>query len=102
MAYDKIEKKEDTGIESSSEYQVYVNDISWSEKPISSNYQGKKDHRYQGPLPRQLTFDIPANVIEQANKNPKNTYDIIETFICNTLTRKFMHEVWNCQIWILF
>lgn len=102
MAYNKKVSKEDAGSGESSQYQVYVNDISWSSKPISINYQGKKDHRFQGPLPKQLAFDIPANVIEQTKKNLKDTNDIIETFICNTLTRKFMHEVLHCQIWILF
>lgn len=102
MAYNKKTKREDDTGAASSPYQVYVNDINWSEKPISSNYQGKKDHRFQGFLPKELTFDIPANVIEQTVKNPKDANDIIETFIYNTLTRKFMHEVMNCQIWLLF
>ena len=103
MAYNKKAKREDGGVERvGSQYQVYVNDISWSKEQISSNYQSKRDHRFQGNLPRQLTFDIPANVIEQTEKNPKDANDIIETFICNALTRKFMHEVLNCQIWILF
>ncbi len=102
MAYNKKATKEDSAALSGSQYQVYVNDISWSKEQISSNYQSKKDHHFQGNLPRQLTFDIPANVIEQTEKNPKDANDIIETFICNALTRKFMHEVLNCQIWILF
>ena len=101
MTYNK-KIDEDAEIGSSLQYQVYVNDISWSTKPIFANYQGKKEHKLQGVLPQQLTFDIPANVIEQTKKNPKDMNDIIETFICNTLTRKFMHEVWHCQIWILF
>lgn len=105
MAYNKKTKKEDidaTSI-SSSQYQVYINDISWNSEMISTNYQGKKDHRLNGEsLPNQLTFDIPLNVVENAKKNQNDMYDIIETFICNTLTRKFMHEVWHCQIWILF
>ena len=103
MAYNKKAKIEDGGVEIvGSQYQVYVNDISWSNEQISSNYQSKRDHRFQGNLPSQLTFDIPVNVIEQTEKNPKDADDIIETFIYNALTRKFMHEVLNCQIWIMF
>ena len=102
MAYNKKANREDDGVEKvSSQYQVYVNDISWSNEQISSSYQNKKDHWFQGNLPSQLTFDIPFNVIEQTEKNPKDANDIIESFICNALTRKFMHEVRNCQIWIL-
>ena len=103
MAYNQKAKIEDGGVEIvGSQYQVYVNDISWSNEQISSNYQSKRDHRFQGNLPSQLTFDIPVNVIEQTEKNPKDADDIIETFIYNALTRKFMHEVLNCQIWIMF
>ena len=83
------------------QYQVFVNDIAWSDKPLSS-YQSKRVHQSGGPLPRQITFDIPANVIEQAKRDPKSTNDVIESFICNTLTRKFMCEVYGCQIWLLF
>ena len=104
MAYVKNNTKhEDEGtIDSGLQYQVYVNDISWSDKQLISNYQGKKDHKFYGELPRQLTFDIPNTVIEQTKKNTADTYDIIETFIYNALTRKFMHEVLGCQIWLLF
>lgn len=83
-------------------FQVYINDISWNPKQISS-YQGKKDQKsYYGSLPNQMSFDVPENVIEQATKNPKNEYDIVETFIYNALTRKFGHEVYSCQIWIFW
>ena len=44
MTYNK-KIDEDAEIGSSSQYQVYVNDISWSSKPIFANYQGKKEHR---------------------------------------------------------
>lgn len=81
-------------------FQVYLNDITWNPKQTSS-YQVKKDKTNYGALPRQMTFDIPETVLEQARKDPKNFNDVIESFIYNTLTRKFMHEVYCCQIWLL-
>lgn len=85
-------------------YQVYVNDISWNPNQIQS-YQvraSKNVYDYKS-LPKSLTFDVPATIIAQANKNNKNTIeDIIEQFIYSSLTRKFLHEVYSCQIWILW
>ena len=82
--------------------QVYVNDITWNSKTTSS-YQSRRDKNAEvETLPSQLVFDIPATVMEQVKKDSKNEHDIIEQFIYNTLTRKYMHEVWHCQIWILF
>lgn len=85
-------------------YQVYVNDISWNPEQIQT-YQARASrnaHDYKS-LPASLTFDVPATVVAQAEKNSKNTLeDIIEQFIYNSLTRKFMHEVYSCQIWILW
>lgn len=82
--------------------QVYVNDITWNSKTTSS-YQSRRDKNAEvETLPSQLVFDIPATVMDQVRKDPKNEHDIIEQFIYNTLTRKYMHEVWHCQIWILF
>lgn len=101
MAYNKSEIGR-SGVDNvATQYQVFVNDISWSDKPLPS-YQSKKAYQGGMALPRQITFDIPANVVEQANRDPKQFNDIVETFICNTLTRKFMYEVHGCQIWLLF
>lgn len=82
--------------------QVYVNDITWNSK-TTSNYQSRRDKNAEiEQLPKQLTFDIPSTVMDQIKKDPNNEHDIIEQFIYNTLTRKYMHEVWHCQVWILF
>lgn len=83
--------------------QVYVNDITWNKNTISS-YQARRDKTGidTSDLPKQLVFDIPSTVIDQISKDPKNENDIVEQFIYNTLSRKYMHEVWHCQIWILF
>ncbi len=103
MTYNKKTRSSEDGVASNDyQCQVYVNDISWSEHQISASYQSKRDYRFSGSLPKQLSFDIPANVMEQIEKNPSSEHDIVETFVCNALTRKFMHEVMSCQIWILF
>ena len=53
-------------------------------------------------LPKQLMFDIPEGVLEQANKNKNSFNDIIETFCYNALWRKFKCEVNFCQVWFPF
>lgn len=97
-----ISEIDDDLVEKTLSNQVYVNDITWSSKSTAS-YQSRREKNIDvESLPRQLTFDIPATVMEQVKKDSKNEHDIIEQFIYNTLTRKYMHEVWHCQIWILF
>ena len=106
MSYDQNELL--NGVDGSqleeNKYQVYVNDISWNPNQIQS-YQArvsKNVYDYKS-LPKSLTFDVPATIIAQADKNKKNTIeDIIEQFIYASLTRKFLHEVYSCQIWILW
>ncbi len=106
MSYDQsrlLNNIDDSQLEEN-KYQVYVNDISWNPNQIQS-YQArasKNVHDYKS-LPKSLTFDVPATVVAQADKNSKNTIeDIIEQFIYSSLTRKFLHEVYSCQIWILW
>lgn len=92
---------DDSDLEAKDKFQVFINDISWNDEQIHG-HQGKERQKiYADTLPKQITFDIPENVLTQAKKNPKNFNDVIETFIYSALTRKFMHEVYSCQIWIL-
>jgi len=53
-------------------------------------------------LPKQLLFDIPNGVLEQANKSKNNFNDIVETFCYNALFRKYKCEVNSCQVWFPF
>lgn len=74
-------------------YEVFVANVVWDPKSFRAS---KKDVE----LPTQLSIAIPENVLRQANK-PSNVFnDIIESYVYNTLTRKFGHEVWHCQIWL--
>lgn len=110
MAYNKPTPDHQSD-QNSGKFQVYINDISWNPKPIASSYQrgrggdqrSKNSSSQSGEeeLLKQMLFDIPDGVVAQASKNPNAFNDIIETFVCNALTRKFMHEVYHCQIWIL-
>ena len=83
----KVEEDIDVG------YEVVVANVSWSSKPFRAM-------KKEGELPTQISMTIPENVLKQANK-PANVFnDIIESYVYNTLTRKFGHEVWRCQIWL--
>ena len=75
--------------------QVFVNDLRFDQKAIRKNSKFKE-------LPTQLIYDIPATVIKQATKKNVVFNDIIETYVLNSLTRKFAHEVVHAQIWIMF
>lgn len=74
-------------------YQVIVCNIHWNMK--SAQHKVKPND-----LPLQLALDIPSNVLVQARKNKNEFNDIIESFTCNLLTRKFGCEVCSCQIWL--
>lgn len=74
-------------------YEVFVANISWNPKAFR---QVKKE----GELPTQLSMTIPENVLKQAQK-PSNVFnDIIESYVYNTLSKKFLHEIYKCQIWL--
>lgn len=74
-------------------YIVFVCNIHWNPKPVFNKKNNEK-------LPDQMSLDIPNQVLVQANKNKKNFNDIVETFCYNLLTKKYNHEVYNCQIWL--
>lgn len=78
-------------------YQVIVTGIKWDKKAIGQYYV--KNDRYVD-LPSQFTLDLPENVLNQATKKKNDFNDIVESFVYNFLTRKFGHEVNNCQIWL--
>lgn len=78
-------------------YQVMITGIKWDSKTIGQYYV---KHDKSGELPSQFTLDLPENVLNQANKKKEDFNDVVESFIYNFLTRKFGHEVNNCQIWL--
>lgn len=77
-------------------YQVLVCNISWDEK-LSKNAHNKNNNE---ELPKEMSLNIPENVLTQAKKNNNDFNDIIETFVYNLLYRKFGHEVNRCQIFL--
>ena len=79
-----------------SNYQVLVCNISWSTKTYSN--AALKANR--GELPAQISLDVPQSVLDQAKKNKSSFNDIIEQFIYNLLCKKFGKEVNRCQIWL--
>lgn len=79
-------------------YQVMITAISWSPNTIKQ-FKSKYDAKQK--LPDSMTFDIPTNVLQQA-KASGSFNDTIESYLCNSLTRKFGHEVYGCQIWLPF
>lgn len=74
-------------------YQVLVVNIAWSKDSIRPM---KKDSEKPDAIP----LDIPENVLNQAKKKHNVFNDIIETYVCNTLTKKYGYEVCHCQIWL--
>lgn len=78
-------------------YQVMVANIAWkkeSNRQFRSKYDAKKE------LPDQMAFDIPIDRITKFQKHPSTFNDEIESYIYNTLTGKFGHEVLHCQIYL--
>ena len=74
-------------------YQVLVCHMHWAQ---STSRMSKK----YGELPEQMTIDVPAAVLQQANKNKSSFNDIIEQFTYNLMTKKFGCELRHCQIWL--
>lgn len=51
-------------------------------------------------LPEVFVLDLPERITQLPDKNEQKYFDLIETFVYNTLTKKFQTEVEKCQIWI--
>ena len=76
-------------------YNVFVVNMSWSKNSIRP--MKKKDSI---EFPEALQLEIPENVLRQAQKKTNVFEDIIETYVYNTLTKKYGYELWHCQIWL--
>lgn len=77
-------------------YQILVCNIKYGTKV----HNGASKKIAQSDLPEQISFDVPASVLSQANKNKDSFNDIIEQFTCNLLYKKFGREVYFYQIWL--
>ena len=51
-------------------------------------------------LPEFFILDLPERITQLPDKSDQKYLDLIETFVYNTLTKKFQTEVTGCQIWI--
>ena len=60
------------------------------------SFDGKKKTN----LPDFFVLDLPERITQLPDKTDQKYYDLIETFVYNTLTKKFQTEVQYCQIWI--
>lgn len=49
-------------------------------------------------LPEYFVLDIPSRIREHEGK--PDYEDLVESFVYNTLSKKFQTEVASCQIWI--
>lgn len=88
---------QENGLDEKNHYQVLITGIYWDKKTIGQRYV--KYDKYD-ELPSQFTLDLSESVLKQANKKPEEFNDVVETFCYNFLTKKFGHEVNNCQIWL--
>ena len=76
------------------ENSVVVVNIKYARISMDGSISEKKN------LPEFFVLDLPERITQLPDKNDQKYYDLIETFVYNTLTKKFQTEVENCQIWI--
>lgn len=51
-------------------------------------------------LPDTFVLDLPERITQLPDKSDQKYLDLIETFVYNTLSKKFQTNVGYCQIWI--
>ena len=51
-------------------------------------------------LPNSFVLDLPERITMFEDKASQQYLDLIETFVYNTLSKKFQTDVWSCQIWL--
>lgn len=59
--------------------------------------EGKNTKR---SMPDSFVLDLPERITMFEDKNSQQYLDLIETFVYNTLSKKFQTDVWSCQIWL--
>ena len=67
-------------------------------KYSKNSMDGKPSKRKN--LPDTFVLDLPERITQLPDKSDQKYLDLIETFVYNTLTKKFQTEVEYCQIWI--
>lgn len=86
-----VEKLIETSI---SENAVIVVNIKYAPLSMDGRSSRKKN------LPESFVLDLPERITQYENKDSQKYIDMIETFVFNTLTKKFQTEVNFCQIYL--
>ena len=73
---------------------VIVVNIKWYKISLDGAVSKRKK------LPSEFVLDLPERITQVPDKNTQKYLDLIESFVYNTLTKKFQTEVVNCQSWI--
>ena len=76
------------------ENSVIVVNIAYANISMDGTLSRKKN------LPKFFILDLPERITQLPDKTDGKYFDLIETFVYNTLTKKFQTEVDYCQIWI--
>lgn len=91
----KTETIEESIIEESlNDNSVIVVNIAYNPISMDGTRSKRKD------LPKFFVLDLPERITQIPDKSEQKYFDLIETFVYNTLTKKFQTEVESCQIWI--
>ena len=67
-------------------------------KYSKNSMDGKPSKRKN--LPDTFVLDLPERITQLPDKSDQKYLDLIETFVYNTLSKKFQTDVEYCQIWI--
>lgn len=95
MAKEANNKSVEEMIESSmNENAVIAVNIKYARISMDGSLSKKKN------LPEVFVLDLPERITQLPDKSDQKYLDLIETFVYNTLTKKFQTEVTGCQIWI--
>lgn len=73
---------------------VIVVNIRYSKNSMDGKPSKRKN------LPDTFVLDLPERITQLPDKSDQKYLDLIETFVYNTLSKKFQTNVEYCQIWI--
>lgn len=76
------------------ENSVIVVNIKYARLSMDGNPSKRKN------LPEFFVLDLPERITQLPDKSDQKYLDLIETFVYNTLSKKFQTCVDFCQIWI--
>lgn len=95
MAKEANNKSVEEMIESSmNENAVIAVNIKYARISMDGSLSKKKN------LPEVFVLDLPERITQLPDKSDQKYLDLIETFVYNTLSKKFQTDVEHCQIWI--